>query len=127
MKNSKHYSTEEDKVICETIKKSAGNITGAFKEIHKLLPNRNIAGLKARWYMHLKHSNKVFTLKSDTKELNNVKNVRSKENKYFNLTAEEKSFIRFARRNPKYVNLNEIKGNIIEKAIMDLRNKLEEE
>lgn len=117
------YSTDEDKVICNCIKSNVGNLDKAFKEMLRQLPNRSISSLKNRWYKHLKYETEIFSVKSENTKIVNTKVLRKSS---LTLNDEELSFINFARKNPEYVNLREIRSIIIDTAVKNLQKKLSE-
>ena len=73
------YTEYEDSVILSCVQKNPQNLEKGFKEAEQQLSGRTACGIQQRWYCYLKKGVKGFSLKSDSTEVINRKNMPVKK------------------------------------------------
>lgn len=73
------YSQYEDSVILEKVKENPQNLAKGFREAAQQLSGRSANGIQQHWDTYLKKRVKGFTLKSDSTEVVNRKNIPEKK------------------------------------------------
>lgn len=75
----KSYTEYEDSVILSCVQKNPQNLAKGFREAAQQLSGRSANGIEQRWHVHLKKRVKGFSLKSDSTEVVNRKNISEKK------------------------------------------------
>ena len=75
----KSYTEYEDSVILSFVQKNPHNLAKGFREAVQQLSGRSANGIQQHWDTHLKKRVKGFSLKSDSTEVVNRKNISEKK------------------------------------------------
>ena len=75
-KKLKRWTASEMEVIKEEVEKNPENLIEAFKTAASKLRGRTYSAVSYKWYNDIKHSDKVFSLHTDKKSVNNTKNTK---------------------------------------------------
>lgn len=73
------YTEYEDSVILSCVQKNPQNLAKGFREAAQQLQGRTANGIQQHWYTYLKKRVKGFSLKSDSTEVVNRKNISEKK------------------------------------------------
>lgn len=79
MRTWKPYTEYEDSVILSCVQKNPQNLEKGFREAAQQLQGRTANGVEQRWHVHLKKKVEGFSLKSDSTEVVNRKNIPEKK------------------------------------------------
>lgn len=75
----KSYTEYEDSVILSCVQNNPQNLAKGFREAAQQLQGRTANGIEQRWHVHLKKKAEGFSLKSDSTEVVNRKNIPEKK------------------------------------------------
>ena len=78
--NKRRFSSVEDKLIVDTVKKNIHNLQFAFRRVSELLKDRSVESISQRYYGVIRKNTPIFAHVSRGGIIMNTKNVEIDEN-----------------------------------------------